>query len=79
MGRHSIELRLHPGHVNMTTLIRIPTGHMRFVPAHRQSDDATQALPPDKWQVELLLISNEAGRERYLDQSRIHKILAPVI
>ena len=68
------------GHVNMTTLIRIPTGHMRFVPAHRRSDDVTAALPPaNKWLVELVLISNEAGRERYLDLSRIHRILAPTI
>jgi hypothetical protein len=66
-------------HVNMTTLIRIPTGHMRFVPAHRQSDDVTATLLPAKMPVELVLISNEAGRERYLDQTRIHKILAPVI
>ena len=62
------------GHVNMTTLIRIPTGHMRSVPAYRQSDDVTAALPTVKWPVELSLISNEAGRERYLDQSRIHRI-----
>ncbi len=67
------------GHVNMTILIRIPTGHMRFVPAHRQSDDVAATLLPAKWPVELVLISNEAGRERYLDQSRIHRILAPAI
>ncbi len=29
------------GHKNMKTLIWIPTGHMRFVPVHRQSDDTT--------------------------------------
>jgi len=67
------------GQVNMTTLIRIPTGHMHFVPAHRQSDDVTATLPPAKWPVELILISNEAGREKYLDHSRIHRILVPVI
>ena len=66
-------------HSNITTLIRIPTGHMRFVPAHRQYDDMTAALPPAKWPVELVLVSNEAGREKYLDQSRIHRILAPAI
>jgi len=53
------------GHNNMTTLSQIPTGHMRVVPAHRQSDDMTVALPPDKWPVELVLISKEAGREKY--------------
>jgi len=67
------------GHNNMATLNRIPTGHMRFVPAHRQSDDMTAALPSAKWPVELVLISNEAGREKYLDQSRIPGILAPAI
>jgi hypothetical protein len=36
------------GHSNMSTLIRIPTGQMRVVPAHRQSDDMTTTLPPAK-------------------------------
>ena len=63
----------------MSTLIRIPTGHMRFVPAHRQSDDMTVTLSPAKWLVELVLISNKAVREKCLDQFRIHKILAPAI
>ena len=54
----------------MTTLICIPTGQMRFVPARRQSDDVTAALSPVKWLVELVFISNEAGQERYLDQSQ---------
>jgi hypothetical protein len=67
------------GQNNMTTLIRIPSGHMRFVPAHRQSDDITAALSPAKSPVELALISNEAGRERDLDHSRINMILAPAI
>ncbi len=52
---------------------------MRFVPAHRQSDDVTGTLPPAKWPVELVLISKEAGRGKYLDKSRIHIILAPAI
>ena len=56
------------GHRNITILIRIPTGHMRFVPTHRQSDDTTAALSLAKWPVEMALISNEAGREQYLDQ-----------
>ena len=51
----------------MTTLIRIPTGHMRFVPAHKQSDDFATNLSPTKWPVEFVLISNEAGRDAYLD------------
>ena len=63
----------------MSTLIRIPIGHMRFVPAHRQSDDMTATLPPAKWSVENVLISNTAGREKYIDQARIHRILAPTI
>jgi len=32
------------GHTNMSTLIRIPAGHMRFVPAHKQADDAYMDL-----------------------------------
>ena len=66
-------------HSNITTLIRIPTGRMRFVPARRQSNDMTAALPLAKWPVELVIISNEACREKYLGKSRIHRILAPAI
>jgi len=47
------------------------------VQAHGQSDDMTTILPPAKWPVELVLISNEAGREKYLDRAKIHRILAP--
>jgi hypothetical protein len=36
------------GHHNMSTLIRIPAGHMRFVPAHKQSDEANPVLSPAK-------------------------------
>jgi hypothetical protein len=36
------------GHVNTTALINIPTGHMRFVPAHKQADEATYVLSPAK-------------------------------
>ena len=36
------------GHVNMTTLINIPAGHMRFVPDHKQADEATTVLSPAK-------------------------------
>jgi hypothetical protein len=67
------------GHSNMSTLIRIPAGHMRFVPSHRQSEDVTAILSPAKWLVELVLISNAASRERYLDQSRIYGVLAHAI
>ncbi len=52
------------GHDNMSTLNRISTDHMRFVPAHCQSDDMTATLPPAKWLMEYVLISNEAGREK---------------
>ncbi len=52
------------GHRNISTFIRIPSGHVRFVPAHRQSDDTTAKLPPIKWPVELVLVSNEARREK---------------
>ncbi len=36
------------GHHNMPTLIRIPAGHVRFVPAHKQSDEANPVLSPEK-------------------------------
>ncbi len=63
----------------MSTLIRIPSGHMRFVPAHKQTDDASMELKPTKWPVELVLIANALGREAYLDNSKIQTILAPAI
>jgi hypothetical protein len=39
----------------------------------------TATLSPAKWLVGFVLISNEAGREKYLDQSRIQSILASAI
>jgi hypothetical protein len=35
-------------HHNMSSLIWIPSGNMRFVPAHKQSDEATLVLFPAK-------------------------------
>ena len=35
------------GH-HMSTLIRIPAGHMRFVHAHKQSDETNPILYPAK-------------------------------
>jgi hypothetical protein len=49
-------------HINRETLILTPTGHMRFVPAHKQSDSDATSLSPAKWQVELVLTSNDEGR-----------------
>ena len=49
-------------HHNMSTLIRIPAGHMRFVTAHKQSDEANPVLSPAKWPVDLVLIANDKGR-----------------
>ena len=63
----------------MTTLIRIPTGHMHFVPARKQSDDSATELSPARWPVEFVLISNAAGRDVFLDRSRIRTTLAPAI
>jgi hypothetical protein len=51
------------GHTDMSTLIRIPTGHMRFVPAEKQTDEPSMELTPAKWTVELVLIANDKGRE----------------
>ena len=39
----------------------------------------TATLPPAKWLVELVLISNEARRKKYLDRARIHRFLALAI
>ena len=47
------------GHHNMPTLIRIPAGQMRFVPAHKQSDEATSVLSLAKLPVNFFLIAND--------------------
>ncbi len=60
------------GHHNMSTLIRIPAGHMRFVPAHKQSDEATLVLSPAKWPVEFVLVTNDKGRETFVYHDRKH-------
>ena len=52
---------------------------MRFVPAHKQSDSDITSLPPAKWPVELVLISNEEGRNQFVNLERIHQILAPTL
>jgi len=48
-------------HFNLETLIRILAGHMRFVPAHKQSNNDTTSFSPATWPVEMVLISNEDG------------------
>jgi len=63
----------------MSTFIRISTGHVRFVPAHKQADDASMEVTPAKWPVELVLIANAMGREAYLNNNRIQTFLAPAI
>jgi hypothetical protein len=66
-------------HGNLETLIQIPAGHIRFVPAHKQTDSDTTSLPPAKWSVELVLISNEEGRNHFVNMDRINQILAPAL
>jgi hypothetical protein len=66
-------------HRNLETLIQIPTCHMRFVPAHKQTDNDTAELSPAKWPVELVLISNPEGRNRFVNTDRITHILAPAL
>ena len=66
-------------HHNLETLIQIPAGHLRFVPAHKQSDRDTTSLPPAKWPVELVLISNEESRNQFVNRDHIHQILAPAL
>jgi hypothetical protein len=63
----------------MSTPIRILAGHMRFIPAHRQANEATPVLSPAKWPVEFVLIANEKGRETFICHDRIHQILSPAI
>ena len=63
-------------HINLETLIQIPIGHMRLVPAHKHSDSDATSLSPAKWPVELNLISNDEGRTQFVDMDRIHQILA---
>ncbi len=59
----------------MLTLIRIPAGHMRFVPYHKQSDEAAPTLSPAKWPVESVLIADFRGREAFLSHDRINQIV----
>jgi hypothetical protein len=74
-----MKLCRNPLHHNMSTLIRIPEGHMKFVPAHKQSDGANPILSPAKWPTELVLIANEKGRETFICHDRIQRILSPAI
>ena len=67
------------GHHNMSILIRIPAGHMRVVPAHKQSDEANRALSPAKWSVEFVIIANDKGRKTFVCHDRIQQILSPAI
>ena len=66
-------------HENLRTLIRIPSGHMRFVPVNSQADIATTILTSANCPVDLIMISNEAGRAAYMDMGQIHSILAPIL
>ncbi len=67
------------GHPTMSTLNRIPAGHMRFVPSHTQSDEASHVLSPEKWPLEFVLIDNAKGRETFNCHDRIQHILGPAI
>ena len=73
---NSIAIR---GHGDMSTLIPIPAGHMRFVLAHKRSDGATSDLSPAKWPVEFVLIANERVCEAFRSHDRIQTILAPAV
>ena len=59
-------------HRNLETLVQIPTRLMRFVRAHKQKDGDTTYLPLAKWPVELVLISNEEGRNQFVSMNRIN-------
>ena len=58
-------------HRNIETLTQILTGHMRFIPAHKQTDGDTTLLEAANWPVELVLISNASGREKFINTDRI--------
>ncbi len=66
-------------YVSLETLIKIPDAHMRFVPIHELSDEHIGGLPPAKWRVEFVIISNEAGKSRYLNTDRVKNMTAPVL
>jgi hypothetical protein len=63
----------------MSILIRVPAGHMRFVPVHKQSDEAAPSLSPAKWPVEFVLVANAKGRDTFLCHDRVNQILSPAI
>ncbi len=65
------------GHHKMSTLIRITAGHMHFVPAHKQSDEATPILSFARWPMEFVLIAIDKGRETFVCHDRIQQILSP--
>ena len=52
---------------------------MRFVPSHKQTDGDKSSLPPAKWHVELVLISNQEGRDQFVCMERIRQFLAPAL
>jgi hypothetical protein len=66
-------------HLNLEALIQIPTGHMRFVLALKQKDGDISSLPPAKWLVEMVLISNKEGRGQFVCMERVNRLLAPVL
>jgi len=68
------------GRHNMSNLIRIPAGHMRFVPAHKQSDEGTPVLSLAKRPLKfVLIIATDTFWETFVSHDRIHQILSPAI
>ncbi len=64
---------------NVETLVQIPAGHMRFIPAHKQTDGDIASLAAAKWSVDLVLISNATCKEHFVNMDRIHQVLAPAL
>jgi hypothetical protein len=52
---------------------------MRFVPAHKQSDEANPVYSHANWPVEFVLIVNDKDRETFVCHDRIQQILSPAI
>ena len=61
----------------METPEQIPTGHMRFVPIHDQSEGEAHNLTPAKWPMELILVADKEGKSKFRSMERVHDIMDP--
>ena len=68
-------------HPNLTTLVHLPANQLKFVPTHTQldADLDVPSLRAADWPVEIVLIANTEGYNKYLNTSRLHDTLIPGI